>query len=79
MLRPHRIRTGCGKFFVHTGNTTYGVQNLRYDPCTRNWIMAVYKGRREGFPNCSFFTNYSFFTVDGSAEPVRGTRRTRGV
>ncbi|MBM7442760.1 hypothetical protein [Streptomyces sp. HB132] len=58
-----------GKFFVHTGNTTYGVQNLQYDPYTRNWIMAVYKGRKEGFPN------YSFFTVDGSAPPVRGEIR----
>ncbi|MEK8145943.1 hypothetical protein NKH18_46240 [Streptomyces sp. M10(2022)] len=28
--------------------------------------MAVYKGKKEGFPN------YSLFTVDGSAEPVRG-------
>ncbi|MER5550597.1 hypothetical protein ABT001_02740 [Streptomyces sp. NPDC002793] len=55
-----------GKFFVRTGNTTFGVQNLQYDPYTRNWIMAVYKGRKEGFPN------YSFFTVDGSARPVRG-------
>ncbi|MFC8228890.1 hypothetical protein [Streptomyces sp. NPDC057287] len=55
-----------GKFFVRTGNTTYGVQNLQYDPYTRNWIMAVYKGKKEGFPN------YSLFTVDGSAAPVRG-------
>ncbi|RFU83912.1 hypothetical protein DY218_24615 [Streptomyces triticagri] len=55
-----------GKFFAYTGNTTYGVQNLQYDPSTRNWIMAVYEGEKEGFPN------YSFFTVDGTAKPVRG-------
>ncbi|WP_374935973.1 hypothetical protein [Streptomyces sp. SM10] len=45
--------------FVRTGNTTYGVQNLRYDPYTRNWFTAVYKGKKDGFPN------YSLFTVDG--------------
>ncbi|WP_329236289.1 hypothetical protein OG488_34125 [Streptomyces sp. NBC_01460] len=55
-----------GKFFVRTGNTTYGVQNLQYDPYTENWFMAVYKGRKDGFPN------YSLFAVDGSARPVRG-------
>ncbi|MFW6692413.1 hypothetical protein [Streptomyces sp. MAR4 CNX-425] len=58
-----------GKFFAYTGNTTYGVQNLQYDPYTRNWVMAVYKGKKEGFPN------YSFFTVDGSEKPVRGEIR----
>ncbi|RII14238.1 hypothetical protein DSC45_21355 [Streptomyces sp. YIM 130001] len=55
-----------GKYFVRTGNTTYGVQNLQYDPYTENWIMAVYQGEKEGFPN------YSFFTVDGTERPVRG-------
>lgn len=66
---PHHSgpRHPDGKFFVRTGNTTYGVQNLQYDPYTRNWFMAVYKGRKDGFPN------YSLFTVDGSARPVRGT------
>lgn len=65
---PHRSGPGRydGKFFAYTGNTTYGVQNLQYDPYTKNWIMAVYTGKKEGFPN------YSFFTVDGTAKPVRG-------
>ncbi|MEU4326030.1 hypothetical protein [Nonomuraea dietziae] len=52
-----------GKYFVHTGNTRYGVQNLEYDDHTGNWMMAVYKGAKPQFPN------YSFFMVDGSAEP----------
>ncbi|NRQ40701.1 hypothetical protein HII36_54175 [Nonomuraea sp. NN258] len=55
-----------GKYFVHTGNTRYGVQNLDYDAHTGNWMMAVYKGAKPQFPN------YSFFMVDGSAEPRRG-------
>ncbi|NGN63973.1 hypothetical protein G5C51_08655 [Streptomyces sp. A7024] len=65
---PHRSgpKRYDGKYFAYTGNTTYGVQNLQYDPYTRNWIMAVYQGKKAGFPN------YSFFTVDGSAEPRRG-------
>lgn len=68
---PHRSgpKRTDGKYFAYTGNTTYGVQNLQYDPHTRNWIMAVYDGVKEGFPN------YSFFTVDGSKKPVRGEIR----
>ncbi|GHB47617.1 hypothetical protein GCM10010377_43010 [Streptomyces viridiviolaceus] len=65
---PHRSgpERPDGKYFAYTGNTTYGVQNLQYDPYTKNWIMAVYRGKKEGFPN------YSFFTVDATAEPERG-------
>ncbi|MFC4011587.1 hypothetical protein ACFOY2_30455 [Nonomuraea purpurea] len=56
-----------GKYFVRTGNTTYGVQNLEYDEHTGNWMMAVYKGKKPQFPN------YSFFMVDGSQKPKTGT------
>lgn len=68
---PHRSgpKHYDGKYFAYTGNTTYGVQNLQYDPYTQNWIMAVYRGKKEGFPN------YSFFTVDGAAAPVKGEIR----
>ncbi|MET7459196.1 hypothetical protein [Nonomuraea sp. NPDC005501] len=55
-----------GKYFVRTGNTTYGVQNLEYDRRSGNWLMAVYKGVKPQFPN------YSLFVVDGSARPVEG-------
>ncbi|AXG82987.1 hypothetical protein [Streptomyces paludis] len=58
-----------GKYFVYTGNTTYGVQNLEYDGATGNWLMAVYKGRKTAFPN------YSLFVVDGSKRPVQGELR----
>ncbi|TDC22930.1 hypothetical protein E1265_14200 [Streptomyces sp. 8K308] len=60
---PHRPN---GKYFVRTGNTTYGVQNLQYDPSTGNWMMAVYTGTKEEFPN------YSFFMIDGDVPPRRG-------
>lgn len=39
------------KYFVYTGNTTYGVQNLEYDEATKYMFMAVYKGKKEEFPN----------------------------
>ena len=51
------------KFFVYTGNTTYGVQNLEYDPHTNAFFMAVYTGKKPGFPN------YSLFAADASAAP----------
>lgn len=55
-----------GKFFVRTGNTRYGVQNLEYDERTGNWLMAVYKGAKPRFPN------YSLFVADGSKRPETG-------
>ncbi|OEJ24254.1 hypothetical protein BGM19_29895 [Streptomyces agglomeratus] len=55
-----------GKFFVRTGNTRYGVQNLEYDERTGNWLMAVYKGAKPQFPN------YSLFVADGSKRPETG-------
>ncbi|MEW1719929.1 hypothetical protein [Streptomyces sp. NPDC093109] len=68
---PHTSGTAApdGKYFVRTGNTTYGVQNLEYDGHTGNWLMAVYKGRKPAFPS------YSLFVVDGSKRPVRGELR----
>ncbi|MEL5955972.1 hypothetical protein AADR41_14585 [Streptomyces sp. CLV115] len=58
-----------GKFFAYTGNTTYGVQNLEYDGHSGNWLMAVYKGTKPGFPG------YSVFALDGARKPVRGPVR----
>lgn len=48
------------KYFVYTGNTTYGVQNLEYDTYKNAMLMAVYKGGKAEFPN------YSLFAVDMS-------------
>ena len=50
------------KYFVYTGNTHYGVQNLEYDRYTKSFIMAVYKGHKSEFPN------YSLFAVDAQAD-----------
>lgn len=46
------------KYFVYTGNTTWGVQNLEYDPVTGYMFMAVYCGCKEQFPN------YPMYVVD---------------
>ena len=51
------------RYFVYTGNTTWGVQNLEYDAETNLWFMAVYKGKKEQF------ANFSTFVVDGSKAP----------
>ena len=44
-----------GKYFVFTGNTRYGIQNLEYDPATRMMIAAVYKGKKPQYPNPPMF------------------------
>jgi hypothetical protein len=52
------------KFFVLTGNTRFGVQNLKYDPYTGHWFMGVYRGSKPQFPN------YGLFMVDGTRPPA---------
>ncbi len=56
----------AGKYFVRTGNTTYGVQNLAYDEVQQRWFMGVYKGTKPGFPN------YLLFAVEARTQPVMG-------
>lgn len=58
------------QYFVLTGNTHYGVQNIEYDPHTYSWLMAVYKGSKEHYPN------YTLFAIDAtspsSKQPLQG-------
>ena len=51
------------KYFVYTGNTCYGVQNLEYDPFTRKYYLCVYPGQKPAFPNPPLFA------VDADAAP----------
>lgn len=53
------------EYFVYTGNTTYGVQNLAYDPYTRCLFLAAYPGRKPQFPN------YKLFAVNLEERPFR--------
>ena len=55
-----------GKYFVRTGNTTYGVQNLAYDEAQRRWFLGVYRGTKQPFPN------YLMFAIDARTPPTRG-------
>jgi len=51
------------KYFVKTGNTRYGIQNLAYDSHTGNLFAAVYHGSKTQFPN------YDLFVIDGHKKP----------
>ena len=58
------------RYFVYTGNTNYGVQNMEYDEFTGDYFLAVYRGKKPQFPN------YPMFVIDGSVPakeaPLRG-------
>ncbi|MBE6611796.1 MAG: hypothetical protein E7632_04840 [Ruminococcaceae bacterium] len=43
------------KLFVYTGNTSYGIQNLEYDPYTGCLLAAVYRGQKPQFPNRAMY------------------------
>lgn len=44
------------RYYVHTGNTDWGVQNLAYDSTTGYMFLAVYKGKKPEYPNYPLFT-----------------------
>lgn len=46
------------KYFVYTGNTTFGIQNLEYDEETGLIFAAVYRGKKTKFPN------YPMYVID---------------
>ena len=59
-----------GKYFVYTGNTTWGVQNLEYDKDGKRWFLACYRGKKPTY------SNFSLFVVDGvkkaEKQPLKG-------
>ena len=48
------------KYFLYTGNTTFGIQNLEYDEYTGDYFACVYAGVKPQF------TNYNMFFINGS-------------
>lgn len=63
-LSPHHSEVNPDKvYFIFTGNTEWGIQNLEYDAFTGDWIAAVYRGKKEKYPN------YPMFIIDGAAAP----------
>lgn len=75
LLQKNMHRSGPkkpdGKYFVYTGNTTYGVQNLEYDPESRLMLAAVYRGQKPQFPN------YSMFLIDHKKTPFTDGEKER--
>ena len=64
-LAPHHEGLPADeRYFVYTGNTTYGIQNLEYDPFTGDYFAAVYEGKKPEFPN------YRLFVIDGAVAPA---------
>lgn len=60
------------RYFIYTGNTTWGVQNLEYDAFTGDWYAAVYVGKKPQYPN------YPMFVIDGSVAPYEAELKGRG-
>ena len=61
-----------GKYFLYTGNTNWGVQNLEYDAYGQRWLAAVYPGKKPQFEN------YSMFVIDGKDAPTVGVHDAYG-
>ena len=55
-----------GRYFLYTGNTEWGVQNLKYDPYLDRWLVCVYRGHKPRFENPHLFM------IDAAMPPVRG-------
>lgn len=73
-LTPHKIgpEQPTHKFFVQTGNTEWGIQNLEYDPCSGDYFAAVYRGKK---PQCK---NYDMFVIDAEKAPQVQTHPVSG-
>lgn len=65
-LAPHKSGPDkpLHKFFLQTGNTEWGIQNLEYDSHSGDYYAAVYKGKKPQYKN------YDMFVIDGSAAAV---------
>ena len=52
-----------GKYFVYTGNTTYGTQTISYFEEMNIWLLNCYAGKK------SKFNKFTLFAVDGDVKP----------
>ena len=73
-LHPHHNgpETCEARYFFYTGNTTWGIQNLEYDPATGYWFTAVYVGKKPEFEN------FKMFAVDGNISAKEALLEGRG-
>ena len=68
-FKPGATPKASAKYFVFTGNTNWGVQNLCYDPKTGCIFMACYAGKKPEYPN------FSLFAVPVAQKPVKKVLR----
>lgn len=63
---PHKSGPAAplSRYFVYTGNTEWGIQNLNYNPEINSLMAAVYKGKKTEYPNFSMFA----IDLDSKAE-----------
>lgn len=59
------------RYFLYTGNTRFGVQNLAYDPYSKLWYVCVYRGEKPAFGN------FPMYFIDGTKPPVPTMLRGR--
>lgn len=59
----------AARYFVYTGNTSWGIQNLNYNPEINALVAAVYTGKKKSFPN------YSHFAIDLDSKAKKSTLR----
>ncbi len=59
------------RYFIYTGNTNWGIQNLEYDSHSGDWLFSAYTGKKPAFPN------YNMFVIDGSKAAYEGELRGR--
>lgn len=57
------------KYFVYTGNSDYGIQNLEYDASTGYMFAAVYHGYKSQWPR------YEMYAIDTRVKPHKGWLR----
>lgn len=65
------------RYHVFTGNTTWGVQNLEYDPDTHTYIMCVYPGHKEQYPNRPLYMVDA--SVPAKRQPLAGVPGEEGL
>lgn len=53
-----------GRYFLYTGNTSYGVQTMEYFDELNIWILNCYAGDKEQFEN------FNIFAIDADVKPA---------
>ena len=62
---PSKGAAARRRFFVRTGNTCWGVQNMAFDPLRGEMLLCVYPGLKPAFPN------HRLYSVNWSRAPFK--------